>query len=120
MKFILVNHRTPLGHSSCVECCRPLESGYLREVSTQRRYCDQDCYLRYEAKSLFMPWLAAAHANQGRSANVPTQLGMIASLATASCLCYAIPITMASSMVGSALRMQELMTTKGFGTRLRN
>src|SRR5271166_5915643 len=57
MKFILVNHRTPCGPSTCIECSGSLGPGYLRDVSTQRRYCDHHCYLRYEAKSLFMPWL---------------------------------------------------------------
>src|SRR5690349_3957168 len=59
MKFILVNHRSPLQVSTCTECDRPLGTGYLREVSSQRQYCDYDCYLRDEARTLFMPWLSA-------------------------------------------------------------
>ena len=40
MKFILVNHRTPLNTATCTECERSLGTGYLREVSSQRQYCD--------------------------------------------------------------------------------
>jgi hypothetical protein len=115
MKFILVNHRTPLGPSTCIECSRSLGPGYLRDVSTQRPYCDHHCYLRYEAKSLFMPWLAVTRADHGPSTNYPAQLGMFASLATASCWFYAIPITVASiSLFAGALRMHELMTAERF------
>jgi len=115
MKFILVNHRTPCGPSTCIECSRSLGPGYLRDVSTQRRYCDQHCYLRYETKRLFMPWLTVARADQGPSTNHPAELGMMISLATASCWCYAIPITALSiSLVEGALRMHELMTAEGF------
>ena len=89
MKFILVNHRTPSRPSTCIECLRPLDAGYLRDVSTRRRYCDHNCYLRYEAKSLFMPWLAATHADHEPGTNYPAQLGMIASLAIALYWCHA-------------------------------
>jgi len=115
MKFILVNHRTPLSPSTCIECSRSLEAGYLRDVSTQRKYCDHHCYLRYEAKSLFMPWLAITRADHGPSMNYPAQLGMITSLAAASCWCYAIPMTVASiSLVESALRMHDLIAAERF------
>lgn len=121
MKFILVNHRTPRAPSNCVECSRSLGTGYLRDVSTQRRYCNHHCYLRYESKSFFMPWLAVTRGNRGRSTNNPAQLRMIASLATASCLCYAIPITVASiSMFEGALRMQEMLAEEGFLARRSN
>jgi hypothetical protein len=89
MKFILVNHRTPSRPSNCIECARSLETGYLREVSTQHRYCDHNCYSRYEAKSLFMPWLAVTRAAHGPATTYPAQLGMIAPLAIALYWCYA-------------------------------
>ena len=90
MKFILVNHRTPSRPSACIECARSLGSGYLRDVSTQRRYCDHDCYSRYQAKSLFMPWLALIPAaDDGSAADYPAQLGMIAPLAIALYWCHA-------------------------------
>ena len=121
MKFILVNQRTPRSPSNCIECSRSLGTGYLRDVSTQRRYCNYHCYLRYEAKSFFMPWLAVSRSDRERSTSNPAQLRMIASLATASCLCYAIPITVASiSMVEGALRMQELLAEEGFLARRPN
>ena len=61
MKFILVNHRTPLDSPTCAECSRSLVSGYLKAVSTQRQYCDYDCYVRYERRHLLAPWLVASH-----------------------------------------------------------
>ena len=115
MKFILVNHRTPLGPSNCIECSRSLETGYLRDVSSQRRYCDHDCYHRYEARSLFMPWLAVTRADRGPSTNYPAQLGMITALTAASCWCYAIPMTVAFiSLAESALRMHDSIAAEKY------
>ena len=59
MKFILVNHRTPLDRPTCAACSRSLVSGYLKAVSTRRQYCDYDCYARYEARDMLVPWLTA-------------------------------------------------------------
>jgi hypothetical protein len=61
MKFILVNHRTPLDSPTCAECSRALVSGYLKAVSTQRQYCDYDCYVRYERRNVLAPWFVASH-----------------------------------------------------------
>jgi hypothetical protein len=93
MKFVLVNHRTPLDRTTCAACSRPLGSGYLKAVSTQRSYCDYDCYVRGEARSLATAWLSA----------IPFE--MMTSFATASC-CYSI------MMARIALRLGELMTTE--------
>jgi hypothetical protein len=82
MKFILVNHRTPLDRAACIRCSRSLGPGYLRDVSTQRPYCDYDCYLRSETERLYMPWLALTRADTYVAA-----LEMIASFAAASCRC---------------------------------
>jgi hypothetical protein len=96
MKFVLVNHRTPLLKPTCAECAGPLASGYLKAVSTQRQYCDYDCYARHEARGLLSPWLTAPH-------EAPFEL--MTSLATASC-CYSIAFARA------ALRVGELMTAE--------
>ena len=96
MKFILVNHRTPLDSSACAECSQSLVSGYLKAVSTRRPYCDYDCYRRYEARSLLTPWLTADYA---------APLQMMTSFAAASC-CYSIAIASA------ALRVGELVTAE--------
>ena len=90
MKFILVNHRTPLDSPSCAECSRPLVSGYLKAVSTQRQYCDHDCYLRYEARHLLTPWLTEPY-------EVP--LEMMTSFAAASCA-YSIALAKAAQRIG--------------------
>src|SRR5215475_11578493 len=94
MKFVLVNHRTPLDSSTCAECSGSLASGYLKAVSTQRQYCDYDCYVRYESRSLMTSWLTAPYE---------APLEMMTSLATASC-CYSI------AMTRLALRVGELIT----------
>jgi hypothetical protein len=109
MKFVLVNHRTPCGPSNCIECCRPLRSGYLREVATQRPYCDYDCYLRGEAKSLAMPWFALAQVRRELVPAYSTHLDMISSFAAASCW-YSIVLAKA------ALRVGELVAAEAFGT----
>jgi hypothetical protein len=113
MKFILVNHRSPLQVSTCTECERPLDTGYLREVSSQRQYCDYECYLRDEARTLFMPWLSAARDGNGQLALWPmipyaASFELLASFAAATCW-YSI------SLAKTAVRVSELMATEGFG-----
>jgi hypothetical protein len=112
MKFILVNHRSPLQISTCTECTRPLGTGYLREVSSQRQYCDHDCYLRYQTKSLFMPWLAqhgeGSHAPKWPATPYTASYELMTSFAAASCW-YSI------SLAKAALRVSELMATESFG-----
>jgi hypothetical protein len=43
MKFVLVNRRTPVVPSECAACGRPVERGYLRDLTTLRRYCGAEC-----------------------------------------------------------------------------
>ncbi|MDB5553469.1 MAG: hypothetical protein JWL86_3453 [Rhizobium sp.] len=47
MKFVLVNDMAPRRASICTECSQPLENGYLRDLSTSRRYCCIGCYPRW-------------------------------------------------------------------------
>jgi len=47
MKFVLVNDIAPRRTSICPACSRPLEHGYLRDLSTSRRYCGIACYPRW-------------------------------------------------------------------------
>lgn len=112
MKFILVNHRSPLQISACSECARPLEAGYLREVSSQRQYCNHDCYLRYRTKSLFMPWLTVEPGDHMPAASWPAPYAasyeLITSFAAATCW-YSI------SLAKAALRVSELLATESFG-----
>jgi hypothetical protein len=44
MKFVLVNDMASRGPSVCTACLRPLERGYLRDLSTSKRYCGIECY----------------------------------------------------------------------------
>ena len=92
MKFILVNYRTPLDRPTCARCSRSLASGYLKALSTQRQYCNYDCYVRYEARDMLAPWLAAS---------VPFEL--ITSFAAASCS-YSIELAKAAFRAGALTR----------------
>ena len=44
MKFVLVNDMASPPPSVCAKCSRPLEWGYLHDLSTASRYCGIDCY----------------------------------------------------------------------------
>ena len=44
MKFVLVNDMAPRNTSVCAACLRPLEQGYLHDLSTSKRYCGIECY----------------------------------------------------------------------------
>jgi hypothetical protein len=46
MKFVAVNGRTPRLNSYCAMCCEAITGDYyLREIATQRFYCDYGCYV---------------------------------------------------------------------------
>jgi hypothetical protein len=113
MKFVLVNHRTPLGSSACLHCSRPLGVGYLRDISTQRPYCDHDCYRHDETNRLFSPWLAVPGAGVRLATNQSFSLGLMASLAAVACWGYALPLSALSvSLVQAALGMRDLMSAE--------
>jgi hypothetical protein len=44
MKFVVVNNMAPRNPSVCAACSRPLERGYLNDLSTSKRYCGIGCY----------------------------------------------------------------------------
>jgi len=52
MNFVLVNHRTLRGPSRCAACARPLQQGYLRDLSTHSPYCSVECYPGYSTDSM--------------------------------------------------------------------
>ena len=106
MKFVLVNHRTPLGTPACLHCSRPLGVGYLREISSQRPYCDHDCYRRDETSRLFSPWFVVPGA--GLATNESFSLGLMMSLTAMTCWSYALPLS-ALSVFQAALGMRDLM-----------
>lgn len=47
MKFVLVNGRTPLRTTFCLQCCEKISGGYLRELRMRLPYCDYECYARH-------------------------------------------------------------------------
>ena len=55
MNFVLVNHRTLRSPSRCAACARPLQRGYLRDLSTHSPYCSVECYPGLAADSLVRP-----------------------------------------------------------------
>ncbi|WP_314958553.1 hypothetical protein [Bradyrhizobium cosmicum] len=56
MRFMLVNQQGPRHDGTCSACAQPLGSSYVRHVPTERRYCDYDCYRRYQQTSVEMLW----------------------------------------------------------------
>jgi hypothetical protein len=60
MKYVLVNNRAPRRPSICTECSRPLERGYLHDLSTSKRYCGIECYPPWMAESGFVGSIAPA------------------------------------------------------------
>jgi hypothetical protein len=44
MKFVVVNDMAPRNPRVCAECSRPLDRGYLHDLSTSKRYCGIECY----------------------------------------------------------------------------
>jgi hypothetical protein len=55
MRFILVNGRTPCPQSSCVLCCEPIGTSYLREIGTRLSYCDHNCYADHCRSAVLVP-----------------------------------------------------------------
>jgi hypothetical protein len=43
MRFVLVNDMAPRKPSLCTGCSRPLERGYLHDLSSSKRYCGVEC-----------------------------------------------------------------------------
>jgi hypothetical protein len=111
MKFVVVNHRTPLCRSTCLHCSRSFGASYLRDVSTRKPFCDYDCYRSYQAGRLFMPWLAGTEAMSDSATNHAASLRLMASLA--ACWGYAIPLsTVSLSLLQAALGFRQLMTAE--------
>ncbi|MBR0716170.1 hypothetical protein [Bradyrhizobium liaoningense] len=44
MRFVLVNDRTPFRKTFCLQCCKEISDGYLREIGTLIPYCTYECY----------------------------------------------------------------------------
>jgi hypothetical protein len=56
MRFMLVNQGQPRQGAACSACARTLGSSYVRHMSTQRLYCDHDCYRRYQQTAMGILW----------------------------------------------------------------
>jgi hypothetical protein len=44
MQYVLVNNMAPRNPSVCAACSRPLDRGYLHDLSTSKRYCGVECH----------------------------------------------------------------------------
>jgi hypothetical protein len=58
LKFVLVNHMAPRNPCACAACSRPLDRGYLRDLSTSKRYCGIECYRQWMVASGFVGLIA--------------------------------------------------------------
>jgi hypothetical protein len=58
LKFVVVNNMAPGRPSVCTECSRPLEQGYLHDLSTSKRYCGIECYPQWMVVSGFVGSIA--------------------------------------------------------------
>ena len=54
LKFVLVNDMAPRRPSVCTECSRPLDDGYLHDLSTSKRYRGIECYPHWMLVSGFV------------------------------------------------------------------
>ena len=61
MKFMVVNDMTPRKTSVCARCSRPLEQGYLHDLSTSKRYCGIECHPQWMAVSGLVGSVAATN-----------------------------------------------------------
>ena len=69
MKLILVNGRTPIRTTFCLQCCEKINRNYVREIGTRLPYCDYQCYARHcdfetRVASLGNRGFVAAHGAQ--------------------------------------------------------
>jgi hypothetical protein len=62
IRFVVVNDEAPRNPFACAACSRPLERGYLHDLSTSRRYCGVKCYPQWIAVSAFVGSVATANA----------------------------------------------------------
>ena len=53
VRFVLVTGRAPRGESYCFFCGDEIQQTYIRELPTDRLYCDTACYLGH-AKMLML------------------------------------------------------------------
>jgi hypothetical protein len=60
LKFVLVNDMAPRRPSVCTECSRPLELGYLHDLSTSKRYCGIECHPQWMVVCRFVGSIAPA------------------------------------------------------------
>ncbi|WP_354120159.1 hypothetical protein [Bradyrhizobium sp. LA6.12] len=49
-----MNNTVPRGSAVCATCSQPLEPGYLRDLSSSKRYCGIACYPRQMMTTSFV------------------------------------------------------------------
>ncbi len=58
MKFVLVNDKAPRLSTTCAHCRAPIETHYLRDLSSKAPYCGYACYLAWK-KNAPVVWYMA-------------------------------------------------------------
>nr|WP_245329216.1 hypothetical protein [Bradyrhizobium centrolobii] len=99
---MLVNQGQARHGAACSACAQPLGSSYIRHMSTQRRYCDYDCYRRYQPSAMGMLW------PYGSSLEAIT---VLAAISTWSCMMQMGALS--RSLTEAYLRAHDLLTTEG-------
>jgi collagenase-like PrtC family protease len=102
LRFMLVNQGRPLHGATCSACARPLGTSYVRHVSTQRRYCDHDCYRRYQQTAMGMLW---PYSSSLEAITVLTAISGWSWMMQMSAL--------SRSLTEAYLRAHDLLTTEG-------
>ncbi|MEY9130769.1 collagenase-like PrtC family protease [Bradyrhizobium diazoefficiens] len=102
LRFMLVNQERPCHGAVCSACARPLGSSYVRHVSKQERYCDQDCYRRDQQTAMELLW------------PYRSSLEVIAVLAAISSWSWMMQMgALSRSLTEAYLRAHDLLTTEG-------
>jgi hypothetical protein len=60
LTFVLVNNMAPRRPSVCAKCSRPLERGYLHDLSASKHYCGIECYPQWMVVGGFSESIAPA------------------------------------------------------------
>ena len=118
MKFVVVNHEPPSREAACSTCSRPLRSGYVRHVRTQRRYCDYDCYRRNELVTLMMQWSmpssTGTQATESIALAARNAVEVLSVLGAVSCWSYTMQMwTLSRALTDAFLGANDLMMMEG-------
>jgi hypothetical protein len=102
MRFMLVNQGRPCHDAACSACARLLGPSYVRHVSTQRLYCDYDCYRQHQQTTMGMHWPYQSSLEA---------ITVLAAISGWSCMMQMGALS--RSLTEAYLRAHDLLTTEG-------